>query len=76
MYDLSQARIPIEVNINDLPLPPNFENNGKGCNGSYFISRFHTSLSLVENALNEIGVKLELVKTSSSATNYIDGGNF
>lgn len=44
-FNPEDFKIPVVPGINDVPIPPNFQNNGLGCNGSYYISRFN---SLVE----------------------------
>jgi hypothetical protein len=41
MSDLSVYKIPIVAGVNDAPVPPNFEDNGLGCNGAYFIEKFN-----------------------------------
>jgi hypothetical protein len=46
--DLQQHKIPVVTGINDAPVPPNFEENGLGCNGAYFIEKFHDALDDIE----------------------------
>jgi hypothetical protein len=41
MPDYSEFKIPILPDINDDPQPPNFGNNGRGPNGSYFTERYN-----------------------------------
>lgn len=48
MPDLSNYKIPIVPGINDDPKPPNFEDNGRGCNGSYFIDKYHGLVEFLE----------------------------
>jgi hypothetical protein len=54
MVDFSPAKIPIIAGINDTPLEPNFNNNGKGCNGSYFLAKFHLHVDLTEDSINDL----------------------
>jgi hypothetical protein len=48
MFDTTPSRIPIIPGVNDTPIEPNFEGNGRGCNGSYFIEKYHTLLDSIE----------------------------
>jgi hypothetical protein len=41
MTDYTTYKIPIVVGINDTPVAPNYNGNGKGNNGAYFIDRFN-----------------------------------
>lgn len=41
MPDYTEFKIPVLPDINDDPQPPNFENNGRGPNGSYFTERYN-----------------------------------
>lgn len=41
MKNIDQYKIPIFEGINDQPLPPNYNNNNRGPNGSYFTLRFN-----------------------------------
>ena len=49
--DLDLYKIPVIEGINDSPVPPNFEENGLGCNGAYFIDKFHEALDSIETYL-------------------------
>lgn len=40
-------KIPVVSGINDAPLPPNFQGNGKGCNGAYYVEKFNTLVDFV-----------------------------
>lgn len=42
--NLDQYKIEVIEGINDQPEPPNYQGNGKGCNGAYFIDKFHGAL--------------------------------
>lgn len=41
MKNIEQYKIPILEGINDYPLPPNYNNNNRGPNGSYFTYKFN-----------------------------------
>jgi hypothetical protein len=43
VVDLSRFKIPVLEGINDSPLQPNFNDNGRGSNGSYFVEK-HNAL--------------------------------
>lgn len=40
-FNINDYKIPVVSGINDAPLPPNFNGNGKGCNGAYYVERFN-----------------------------------
>lgn len=42
--NLDQYKIPVIEGINDSPEEPNYLGNGKGCNGAYFIDKFHGTI--------------------------------
>lgn len=48
---MSNLKIPVVLGINDNPIPPNFNNNRRGCNGSYIVQK-HNYLVDVLNLLD------------------------
>jgi hypothetical protein len=51
MSELEQFKIPVVEGINDNPIPVNYLDNGKGCNGAYFIERFNGLVDSVDPRL-------------------------
>lgn len=49
MQNLEQYKIPIVEGINDRPLPPNFNNNKRGPNGSYLTEKYNNFVDAVSN---------------------------
>jgi hypothetical protein len=47
--NLEPYKIEIYEGINDIPIAPNINNNGKGCNGAYIIHKFHGALDAIED---------------------------
>lgn len=54
MDDLNLYRIPVVPGVNDEPIEPDFENNNRGCNGAYFIQKYHGLLSYLEQNLSAL----------------------
>lgn len=48
---MEEYKIPVIVGINDIPLPPNYNGNGKSCNGAFYIQRFNDLVDLLDVAL-------------------------
>lgn len=46
-------KIPVVASVNDNPIPPNFNNNRRGCNGSYVVDK-HNKLVDVINATSQL----------------------
>lgn len=49
MQNVEQLKIPIIEGINDYPLEPNYNNNNRGPNGSYFTARFNSLVDALSN---------------------------
>lgn len=52
--NLNDYKIEIIEGINDVPEPPNYEDNGKGCNGAYFIDKFHGALDSLSGYFGDL----------------------
>lgn len=53
MTSLFNFKIPVIPGINDTPLAPDAGGNGRGCNGSYYIDKYHGLIDeLVQRELN------------------------
>lgn len=66
MPDLSSYKIPIVLGVNDAPVPPNFNDNGLGCNGAYFIDKYN---SLVDDISSNL--TYQSIDTSSTVSTWI-----
>lgn len=40
-FNIADYKIPIISGINDIPIPPNYNGNGKGNNGAYYVERLN-----------------------------------
>lgn len=49
MENIEQYKIPIVEGINDYPVPPNYNDNGRGPNGSYFTTKFNSLVDTLSN---------------------------
>jgi hypothetical protein len=71
LFDTTSLRIPIIPGINDNPLEPNYQGNGKGCNGSYYISKYHDLLDSIEAVdLGNAGEPYRIVSGTSEVGIY------
>lgn len=64
MTDYTSYKIEIIEGINDDPVPANFNNNGRGPNGSYFIQKYNAFLDAASATVDAD----ETVKTSATDT--------
>lgn len=53
---MDSFKIPVLAGINDIPLPPNYNGNGKSCNGAYYIDKFNSLIDYI--SLLDIDTKL------------------
>lgn len=47
--NIDEYKIPVISGINDAPIPPNFNGNGKGSNGAYYVERLNKLADLFTN---------------------------
>lgn len=47
MTDYNAHKIPIVSGINDVPTAPDEDGSGEGCNGAYYIDKFHDALDAI-----------------------------
>lgn len=45
-----QLKIPIVTGVNDNPIPPNFNGNRRGCNGSYVVDKHNKTVEVLKAA--------------------------
>jgi len=65
---MEEYKIPVITGINDIPLPPNYNGNGKSCNGAYYIEKFNNLVDLLSVAL-QYSNPLEAVLTHNLLNN-------
>jgi hypothetical protein len=46
-FNLDEFKIPVISGINDIPIPPNFNGNGKGNNGAYYVDKHNKLVDLL-----------------------------
>ena len=56
MLDLSTYSVPIVSGINDVSIPPNYNNNGRGCNGAYLLAQYNALIQALEDYLNSLEI--------------------
>lgn len=56
-FNPDSFKIPVVSGINDAPLPPNFQGNGKGCNGAYYVEKFNTLVDFVSRYWERVRIK-------------------
>lgn len=67
-FNANEFKIPVISGINDIPIPPNFNGNGKGNNGAYYVDRHNKLVDLFSTVYNDVA--------SVRVENFRVNGNF